>query len=151
MMLIKIFLVSAFIAASANAGWVWKDDKNEPSGARFRRMTNPTPQFPNIAFPGFPNVPLALPGMPNFGNLFPHINFPNIKFPEIKMPEIKFISPEEIAAHKEPGYTGVSMVSTSDGGTTYTVNKGGKIETFTVPAGTSNTKTSSIVAAAMSN
>ncbi|XP_069363933.1 uncharacterized protein [Maniola hyperantus] len=144
--MIKIFLISAFIAASANAGWVPKDENNYPSGARVRRMASPTPQFPHIDLPDFSNFParLGLPDMSNF-----HANLANL-LSNIKVPDIKYISPEEILSHKEPGYNCVSVVTKSDGSTVVTKNIRGKTETHTYPAG-SNTKTFSTVAAAWNN
>ncbi|XP_050344292.1 seroin-like isoform X2 [Nymphalis io] len=87
-MAFTIILITTFIAASTNAGFVWQNDDNFPG--------KPNMKFFNNNFPKFPTFPT-----------FPTFTFPT--FPTI--PPIVVLTPEDIAKNKGPNYNGVSVSS----------------------------------------
>ncbi|XP_047545434.1 seroin-like isoform X1 [Vanessa atalanta] len=110
-MALTILFITTFIAALANASFVWQDDNN-PGSPNMKFFNNKFPKFPK--FPNFPQLP-PFPSIPPFH----HFTFP--PFPTI--PPIVVLTPEDIAKNKGPNYNGVMVSSVSSS----TLDKDGKV------------------------
>ncbi|XP_046964529.1 seroin-like isoform X2 [Vanessa cardui] len=108
-MALTILFITTFIAALANASFVWQDDNNFPGNPNMKLFNNNFPKFPK--FPQFPTFPTIPP--------FRHFTFP--PFPTI--PPIVVMTPEDIARKKGPNYNGVAVSSFSS----TTLDKDGKV------------------------
>ncbi|CAH0724644.1 unnamed protein product, partial [Brenthis ino] len=96
-MAFTILILTAFIAASVNASFVWQDDDDFVKKPEFKFHQFNFPTFPHLNFPKFPTFP--------------------------KIPPIVIRSPEDIAKQRGSNFKGMAVSSSHSS----TIGKDGKV------------------------